>query len=352
MVTLEGDDPWAGITPAEPERESEPGQGEPERIPLSERDWGPGTDDDRWGRVNTLARKVATSLTARTAIQHGEFADDIASEVVVHVLERSKNTPITPAFVRRATHGIVARASHANRTGIGRENVWSMSSSDMKAWKIHQARVRELEQETGRALNHKELDTVAAQIRDNWPDRKHRPRENFHRQESREASIDAATATGFEYGHAPSAEEESVVSQPEPDGEHMAAALDAIDSDDADGRSRQKERLLHNAIAELRGAPLVVPGAMSQRACTTARREIGTDSAAVLDVCDEWEATAHQGGTERTALLFAPYGDITDEAKWAVVDMYRDVPEYAAGGVYASALMMANARNAPQTVNA
>lgn len=351
-------DPWAALDlfeqPAAEEKAPEPEptpEPEPAPQPAGEKYTPtaevPGDEVD-WAEIQELSRVFALRYVTSSGLGDAgnDIADDIAQEVTVSLLKQQANVRVSGAFVRTAARGLVARAWHSLRTTGGIESLNRSVSSDMKAWRILSERRAEFEEATGKAMSTRQIAKLAEQIRNEWEDQNRKPNHEFYRDFATESisgwnsDEDDSDRDNHPYAAAvaTASTEEIALNQNDIEGAFTTAALDAVDQ--GDGRSHIPMRLAHNAIAENRGTPMAQAGVMSQRRITHARKVVGITSEQVLAVVEDW---ANGVDDERTELLFAPYGELTNAEKTAIADMYRDLAPHA-GDLYVSALMFANKR--------
>lgn len=234
--------------------------------------------------------------------------DDIAQSTVETVLRARMNDErlvITERYVHTVASGHVAIALR----GI-------LRNEDRKARGIYDRRIAETETEQGRAMTPKEKVALAQDIRDTWPDQRHKPSEKFvELSDLRFLSLNAPVGTS----------EDTLI-------DHIAATRGHTDEDlavepdslagqallMAEGKRKpEAKRAAWNAIAELNDAPHAIPASISAEKATAYRaavRQAGGVSAAISD----WN---NGELTPAASALFAPFGDLDESGRDDVCDL-------------------------------
>lgn len=242
---------------------------------------------------------------------------DIAHDTVVTILEARRKNPdqvVTPAYVHRIASGHVAIKLRGN-----------LRPEDRKAKAIYDKQLQDLEETLGRRTGSAERRALAAKIRDEWDDPRHKPSARFvELAQMRVLSLDAPAG---ENGDKTFGEDIAA------DIRHAHVEDDAIDPDSvtgqvlaaAEGQRYQRDEFgnaevvkevkkkaaakdrLWDAFVETSGVPPVAHGQMTP----AARRDAAATMAAaggVLAACRAWE---HGEQTPAVRALFAPFGRIS-----------------------------------------
>ncbi|GAB3176134.1 hypothetical protein GCM10027059_50520 [Myceligenerans halotolerans] len=266
----------------------------------------------------------ALYAAARTAVRRHAFRadlkfvgeDDLVQDTIEHVLrnkQRKPGTVLTRPYVSQVAFGTVGIAARGR-----------LRAEDRKAMGIFLRRREEIERERGYRLSGAEADELAAQIRADWHDRRHRPSVNFVELASvRTYSLDAQTR------------DESARTL----GETLADRVDhdggfAVDPGTPaaavlSGELTDKKILRARAwsiLASVSQVPDVVPGSLSAAAARRARTRVA-DAGGVLAVVAEWDSG--DGDEDAVEGLFAPFGQIDEGARDRVCDLLRSKPQYA-----------------------
>lgn len=272
----------------------------------------------------------------RSTFGHTWTGQDAAQDVAVEMLDRARRNgniaAVNHGYARGYMGGLVTRAVQARREGRDPQEHLKVNSANMKAFDTFSKRVDEIESERGRTLGTSERDAIAAQVREDWHDPRHRPTIGFHRA----MYADSTDAEGFSQatGASTSAEQEyfdSLAGQ----GEDTQRVLDAPR---ASGGVRKHG---WNALCETRGIPKAPQGALSNRQVTYCRDNVGTEAGEVLSVLAEWD---EGGDNERIESLFRPFGAVTGTHREQIADLMYDMPGDA-GRFYTLALAGATKRN-------
>lgn len=260
---------------------------------------------------------MAARHHARTRGLRFSDPNDIAQSTVVTILEARRRNPdqvVTPAYVHRIASGHVAIQLRGN-----------LRVEDRKAKAIYDVKVKELEAAQGRKTTSAERRAIATEIRDTWPDQRHKPTERFvELAEMRVLSLDAPSgedgdrtlgdgvADNIRHVH----DEADAIDPGSVAGQVLAYAEGQHYERDEDGnasiveatkkKALAKDRLWE-AFAETSGVPPVQPSSMN----ASARREAATTMTAgggVLAACRAWD---HGEETAAVKALFAPFGRIS-----------------------------------------
>ncbi|WP_150129187.1 hypothetical protein [Microcella alkaliphila] len=208
--------------------------------------------------------------------------EDIAKETVFWVLrtKKAKGGIVTGGLLRVASRALVSRMVDSH-----------IRHGDSRALTIRKRVAADREQELGRHLGADELDEMAANIRPNWQNHRHKPRIGFQHQ-VRFASTEAMGAV-FSDGHAAKSND--------PDACGVRALADSVE----DGLVPAAQAGLHvwNILAADSGAHLSVPGIIGTAADARRIKRAVPNSVDIATACLDGTATPEQ----QTA-LFAPFG--------------------------------------------
>lgn len=262
---------------------------------------------------------------------------DIAQDTIVTVLEARRRNPdkvvVTGGYVSQIASGHVAIAARG-----------TLRAEDRKAMGILTARVSDYEAETGRRMSPKEQDALAARIRDEWPDSRHKPRKDFVQLAAvRTRSLDAPSGRSFRMEDASLADTLEASQQPRSVAADSltAKALHAI----GDGERRTPTRtgiaagrkLAWDALAQSMDAPPATPGTLSARQAR-AHHSTVTAAGGALHVARQYQS---DGDHPAAQAFFAPFGDPDARGRDAVCDVVTRYPAYA-DDLWAAALDQAN----------
>lgn len=251
---------------------------------------------------------VLRAMTRREA-GAGADLDDLVQDAAVAVLTTYGNGEVPLAPLRAVVRHTVSRSrGHTN-----------LGSRDRAAMEVLRRRVEQAEGRLGRTLAPREVDELARQVRQEWPDAKHRPSVNFlerarmgvtDRLEREDGSVvDGEPAWG---GSGESAEP----------GSALAEVEEAL-------RDRRRDRArasAWDAYAEIHGGPRVVRGSLSAQTRTWCRQVMEVYPGGVLGAVDAWRRAEDDEGTEA---LFAPFGGIDEGGRDAVCAMLAHKPHLA-----------------------
>lgn len=259
---------------------------------------------------------------------------DIAQSTVLTILQARKNSPnrvVTPAYVHQITSGHVAITAR----GI-------LRPEDRKAIGIYEAKVREAQGSLGRILSPNERCAVAAEIRETWPDQRHKPSEGFVQLAAiRVGSLDAPAG---ESGTSTVAETiaDTVVDEQsgeaiDPDsvaGQVLANAEGRRYTRGKDGQAQvvdgtRKRALamdkLWEAFSEISGVPEAPAGTISTAQRKAAAAKVAA-AGGVIAACKNW---TDDHATPAVDALFAPFGQIGADEKDEVVELLQRHSAYA-----------------------
>lgn len=283
---------------------------------------------------------VELYAAARKAVRRHAFRadlkfvgeDDLVQDTMEHILrnkQRKPGTVLSRPYVSQVAFGAVGIAARGK-----------LRAEDRKAIGIFVRRCEEIERDRGYRMSGTEKDELAAQIRSEWHDPRHRPSVNFVELASvRTYSLDARTGDessrtlGDTLADREGADRDSAVDP----GTPAAAVLSGELTDKKTLRARA-----WSIIASVSHVPDVVPGSVSASAARRHKAQV-TSAGGVLAAVREWDSGDGEDGAVEG--LFAPFGPIDEGGRDQVCDLLRSKPEYAEH-LYQSALHAATARAA------
>lgn len=265
--------------------------------------------------------------------------EDMVQETIEKVLHYKRNNGqvvITRPYVHTVGAGIVAQAARGR-----------LRAEDRKAIGIFNARVGQLEEEMGRKLTSAEQDTLAAKIREDWPDPRHRPSVDFVAlAQVRVLSLDATQGSDDDEGR--------TLAETLSESGALATTLDAddlaVDPETLAGQVLSGERAnkaqnradAWDIYASMSNLPLAQPKAVSPRHATAARVQIA-QAGGVCEAARTWQ----QGeSTPATEALFSPFGPLDEGARDDVAEALLERSAYAEE-LWAAAMAKASRRNKP-----
>lgn len=262
--------------------------------------------------------------------------DDMVQDTLEAVLKYKANNAsivITRPYVNTVGAGIVAQAARGR-----------LRAEDRKAIGIFNRTVSEREAELGRQLTSKERDKVAAGIRADWPDTRHRPSADFVRfSQMRVLSLDATFRSG--------AGDDRTLGDTISDSTAFSTGLGAddqsVDPNTEAGRVLSGERTdrgrnrneAWNLLATLSDIPAAVPDCLNHRNATACRAGV-SNGGGVRSAAQMWL----RGETsDATHALFAPFGHVDEAARDDIAQGLLTHPDYAEE-LWASAVSTASRR--------
>ena len=264
--------------------------------------------------------KIVTAMVGRQQgrirIGGRDCFDDIVQNACYEVCKTYGTDRIPLAPIRQIVSTTISRAQgHINLGSTDRRAMSALAS-------LREAR----EEELGRTLTEREEEDLARQIRDTWPDARHRPSINFL-QRARLAAVgriyrEDGTVTE---GISPWADSDPHSADP---GTAVGRAEEAVNSRDP----RLARRSAWDALAELREAaggrrvPRVLADVHSPRAAAWCRATIDDYPGGVMGAVDRWGRADEDEGT---IALFAPFGDVDEDGRDAVCAMLSARPGLA-----------------------
>lgn len=301
--------------------------------------------DEAIDELDTLALMAAARASVRThAYRKGvRFVgeDDMVQETIEAVLKNKANNErvvITRPYVHTVGAGIVAQAARGR-----------LRAEDRKAIGMYTAQVDDLELELDRRLTGAEKDQVAAKIREQWEDTRHRPSVDFVAlAQVRVLSLSApAGDRDGENGHTlldtvSDHTGHSTAMTPDDDGLSVDPDSPAAKVLSGEQTSQVKNRNeVWEMYASLTGVPAAVPGLLPSRRAMLARTQVAAGGGAAA------AARTWQSGetTEATAALFAPFGELDEQGRDDVAGALIQRAPYAEE-MFASAVWGATRRAA------
>ena len=206
------------------------------------------------------------------------------------------------------------------------------SSADLAALREYRTRLREAESRGGRELSPAEADRLADEIRMARPPRR-RPGAAFHRRvrtvstDALGPDWDAPAETNF-----PEAGEFRAQSA-------GAAAEQMLSRNGSPGRSAAR-RLAWDAVADVTGAPIVVPDVIDPKTSREAARLVN-DAGGAVAVSRRWASNPQHPAV---TALFTPFGRLDDTEQQAVIRTIHRSGGYG-DDVWAAALQGATHRS-------
>ncbi|MPV51033.1 hypothetical protein GCG21_13660 [Pseudactinotalea sp. HY160] len=278
---------------------------------------------------------------SRGSVWRSTFGDNWTSEdarqdAVEEMLARAKRNGhvagVNTGYARGYLAGLVSRGVQAMREGKDPSDHLKVNSAHMKAFNIYAAQADTLEAELGRPLMWHERDNLAEQVRDEWPDQRHRPSVGFHR------PMHAQSTDAEEFNPAAS----STASAEELYFDSLAAGGEDTERVfSAPKRGGGGRKYGWNAMCEVRGIPKAANGFLNNRQVAYCKEHVPETNDAVLDALQEWESGGH---SERTESLFRPFGAASQSHRAQIADLMRDMPD-SASQFYTLALAGATKRN-------
>lgn len=253
-------------------------------------------------------------------------ADDIAQSTVETALRARMNNDsivITERYIHTIAHGHVAAALRGN-----------LRVEDRKAKAIYDRRIGEFEAAESRAMTPNEKKALAVEIRQTWPDPRHRPSEKFVELSGvRTMSLDNLnTSTGLTLADR--------IADPNAGEDDLAVDADSVQARVLDlaenGKKVVARRLVYNAIAGLSDAPQALEAHMSTHKAGKARKTV-KDAGGVAAAIADWENALE---TPATDALFAPFGDIGPDERDDVCALFTRLSDRA-DDLYESAVKFA-----------
>lgn len=248
--------------------------------------------------------------------------DDMVQETIEKVLTYKRNNGqvvITRPYVHTVGAGIVAQAARGR-----------LRAEDRKAIGIFNARVGELEEEMGRKLTSAEQDQVAAKIREDWPDPRHRPSVDFVAlAQVRVLSLDATQGSDDDEGRTLGETlSESGALATTLDADDLAVDPESLAGQVLSGARADKARNRTDAwdiYASIGDLPRAQPQAVSRRQATAARVHVA-QGGGVLAAARTWQ----QGeATPATEALFSPFGHLDEGGRDQVAEALLERSAYA-----------------------
>lgn len=285
-------------------------------------DSGPSPVDERTRELSPVEMVAAARQSVRThAYARGvrfEGEDDMVQATLEAALanKRSNGTVvITRPYLHKVAFGIAAQAARGN-----------LRQEDRKAIGILQRQVTELEAELGHRLTPVEVDALAAKIRNEWHDPRHKPSADFVRlAQMRTLSLDAPHGADGDTTLADSLAEDASFATT-----HLGEDDRAFDPDTLGGlvmsgqmRGAEAKSRAWDVFAETTGLPPAAP--VTQRAARAARVTVGGNGGVVASARG-WLS----GDMSASACgLFAPFGSLDDGDRDAIAEMFARHPAYA-----------------------
>lgn len=224
-----------------------------------------------------------------------EDTEDIAQETVLSVLvTRSKNggQPVDGGLIRVVSRALVSRRVDTHRR--------HEDSRAFARWKLESERIQA---ERGSALSERELNDLAAQIREKWENPRHRPSVGFQH----ETKFVSSDAMGAAYG-------DTMANPVHYSATGAVAAHNLADQLEAgEMKKDEAKRRLWNALSEDTGTVVAVEGSLEPK---VVRAHIKTVAGDAVSVARAW--AAGDADAAQTTALFAPFGRTTDDEKHAI----------------------------------
>ena len=251
----------------------------------------------------------ATRWGTRYARRYGADAAEVIGEVAVRFYERRARTasgsPVRNdvAYLRTLARSIAIQAVGAERSYV------------RQAWRAYQGRCDEAMQRLGHGLSRAEEDEIAASVIAAQEPRRRAPA-GFHRRRQ-EVSLDAAA-------HRPAAT--SLVGPDDTEalatdqGRTLGPLGEMAEQLGAAGDHAGARRLAWDAFAELVGAPAVEASSVTEREAAAARKEAADAGGACALAEDHARGLATPA---QVSALFAPFGELADDERDAVVAALR-----------------------------
>ena len=270
-----------------------------------------------------LVSSMVGKQQGRIRINGQDCFDDIVQSACLETIKTYGAEKIPLAPIKQVVSTTISRAQ-------GHINLGSTDRRAMKAF----AQERELrEDQLGRTLTPREEQDLARQIRDTWPDSRHRPSSNFLERArlAQTGQIYREDGTLIE-GHNPWTDGESIAVDPDGPLGRAEAALNS-------GSRRNARKDAWDALAELRNrngerVPRVLADTHSERVASWCRTVLDDYPGGVKGAVDTWQRAEEDEGT---IALFAPFGDIDEQGRDAVCRMLNRHPQ-AAEDLWAAAM--------------
>jgi hypothetical protein len=233
--------------------------------------------------------------------------EDMVQETLEAVLQCKANNGqivITRPYVHAVGAGIVAHAARGR-----------LRAEDRKAIGIFTAKVDELEREFDRRLTGAEKDQLAARIRDDWEDPRHRPSTDFvalAQVRVLSLSTPLSTPTRFKAVTILDTLSNSAVSSPDDDGLSVDPGSDAARVLSGQETSQVKKRNgAWDMYASLAGIPAATPSRMSPRGASAAKAVVAGGGGATA-AAKTWLSGETSQATDA---LFSPFGALDDQGR-------------------------------------
>lgn len=257
---------------------------------------------DRDADTVTLANATATStLTPADALRAAQLQarihggrlvisaldrEDIAQDALVSVITSRANDRVhglSPGLITNAVRHAVA-AAVMQRTA-------TLRHEDAKAMKLYRHQEELLTQSLGREPDGGELDSLAAHIRDTWPNPRHKPRVGFHR-----------PPKVVPYAGAIRTEANSIAVPPEAETSELDDFADRVESGAIS--VAEAKRRLWDAVARAEALPFTRQQRRSATETRTLRRKLLAGGGAAK-VAADYVITGQL--TEQTMRLLEPF---------------------------------------------
>lgn len=265
---------------------------------------------------------TAQALANRFAYRYNfssQDAEDIAQETIHSVLKTRKRNPgarITGGLIHTAARAIASRSVDG-----------AIRHEDSTALARLKAEIEQAEHQLERHLSSKEIDSMAARIRDNWHDPRHKPSVGFQNL----TVVVSSDAMGLAFS-----DTQPTAVNYEPEGSSVAHELaDQVESGEVS--KTEARRRLWNTIHDDGNVPAAVPGSVSS---SHARKHADLIKDA-LDTADRY-IDGHASDEEVDA-LFAPFGQTSAAQRYAIADSIVSRPSVG-HQLWRSALDFSNKR--------
>jgi len=296
-------------------------------------------------RADRSAAQLARKMRGGQGWDHEDLAQDVKMEIVARAKRAGRVDPrdMTEAWVHYFTNGIIARVAEVTRQGRSPAEHYRARHESMAAYREFTSTVTERERALGRALSRAEKDAIAAEIRDLWPDRNHRPPQGFHHtigvfSSDRTAAVVATYVREPEAQIVPSAEETylSTGGREWADVEDLPAVRQAVSA----GSAAAAKKYAWRAVAQMNGLPDVTVR-LNNRQIANVRTHVGSTKSDVLAVIDEFNRGQD---TQRVQEFFRVFGADTPGHREQVVEVFQTHADRAEE-LFAAAVAGATARN-------
>lgn len=262
--------------------------------------------------------------------------EDLRQDAMLEMVDRARRTgsvaDVTKGYARHYQAGLVTRALQARREGRDASEHLKVNSANMAGWRTFAARVDDLERELDRSLTNHERDAVAARVRDEWPDQRHRPSINFHRSRQTQALPEEDWETGRPVT---ASAETSYFDSLAGGGEEVERVMTMP------SRGGAARKFGWNAMCEIRGIPKAPQGFLNNRQIAYCKDQVGDENAAVISTLRAWQSGTRD---EQTECLFRPFGAVDNAHREQIADLLEDYPDDA-HRIYTMALAGATKRN-------